>query len=524
MINRNKPLVFVTFTLIIAALACSLGGKQEIPLGESFQSDEGGFILQKVDGYLFEHTYGIVSMGSPDAKSNAGPFIMVTGGLMEEVVSMEKRLEELRNDPSGIEVGNSKNFNVDGVDGLLVDLSGVYEGEPVKGKVFFANPKPEQEFNMLGLAPEALWAEIEPIFDGVLKSISFIDAQPFEFSFEDDLLEEDWEPVVEEPETEQAREQPVDAPAAASPYLGEVYDHEEGGFSVRKIKDYDFTDDFGIIQMAKPGLSSYAGPLINIIYDQVEEPMTNEALFAMARDDPSEAGINYFSPVNYVLDGVQGLLVDFDGTESDQGVKGQAFFVMLTPNQYFAVRVIAPEAEWAEVFPMYEAMLASVKFDSGISAAPPTAGGQFIRQWAVRAEASSEYTKDEWSAMQATGAPDVDVCGDDIRAWASADPLTEEHLILYYKTPVNPTELTIYQSYNPSQVVEIQFIDTNGVTHRLWYGDPEALSQCPYAWTHTIELDEAFFTDTVVIFVDQSVLGQGWVEIDAVELVGHPMP
>ena len=70
-------------------------------------------------------------------------------------------------------------------------------------------------------------------------------------------------------------------------------------------------------------------------------------------------------------------------------------------------------------------------------------------------------------------------------------------------------------------MVEIQFIDTDGETWTLWYGEPERISTCPDEWTHTIELDEVFLYRHRGHLVDQSVLG--WAEIDAVELVGYPM-
>jgi hypothetical protein len=82
--------------------------------------------------------------------------------------------------------------------------------------------------------------------------------------------------------------------------------------------------------------------------------------------------------------------------------------------------------------------------------------------------------------------------------------------------------VVIYQSYNPSQVVEVQLIDTEGEAWMLWYGDPETVTDCPDRWTHTIDLEETFLTDTIVLFVDQSFLDNGGVEIDAVELVGYP--
>ena len=146
---------------------------------------------------------------------------------------------------------------------------------------------------------------------------------------------------------------------------------------------------------------------------------------------------------------------------------------------------------------------------------------QLIRQWASNAIASTEYSATDWSAMQATGAPDVEVCGSDPKAWSPAYIDTEEYIEVYYDEPVIPTELVIYQSYNPSQVVEIQLVDPDGEAWLLWYGDPVEVSDCPDMWTHTIELEETFLVQSVVIFVDQGMMNLGGVEIDAVELVGY---
>lgn len=147
---------------------------------------------------------------------------------------------------------------------------------------------------------------------------------------------------------------------------------------------------------------------------------------------------------------------------------------------------------------------------------------QLIRQWATNAIASTEYSSTDWSAMQTTGAPDVDVCGSDPKAWSPAYIDTEEFIEVFYDEPVIPTELVIYQSYNPSQVVEIQLVDPDGEAWMLWYGEPETVSNCPDMWTHTIALDEPFLVKSVVIFVDQGWMDVGGVEIDAVELVGYP--
>jgi hypothetical protein len=148
---------------------------------------------------------------------------------------------------------------------------------------------------------------------------------------------------------------------------------------------------------------------------------------------------------------------------------------------------------------------------------------QLIRQWASQAFAESEYSSTDWAAFQATGAPDVDTCGDNVNAWASTSSIGTDSIELVYDIPVSPTEINIYQSYNPSQVVEVDIIDLNGEAWIAWSGDPEYIETCPDLMTITLELDEPLYIDRVVIYIDQSVLQIGHNEIDAVELVGYTM-
>jgi hypothetical protein len=154
----------------------------------------------------------------------------------------------------------------------------------------------------------------------------------------------------------------------------------------------------------------------------------------------------------------------------------------------------------------------------------PTAAadGQLLRQWAISATASSEYGSNSWTAKQATGAPDVDECIDSGQAWASFSNNTLEWIELTYATPVVPTEINIYQSYNPSQVVEVDVISPDGVTYTVWTGTPELVEFCPDLMTITIDLDEEIVAQKVIVVIDQSVLNTSWNEIDAVELVGRP--
>jgi hypothetical protein len=150
------------------------------------------------------------------------------------------------------------------------------------------------------------------------------------------------------------------------------------------------------------------------------------------------------------------------------------------------------------------------------------ASGPVTRQWAVSATASTEYDNPSWSAFQATGAPNVPECADDGRAWASSSSNTAEWIELTYAVPVAPTEINIHQTYNPTQIVKVEVISSDGSTHEVWTGAPQAQSQCPYVMNIGVNLGQGIRVQTVRILIDQSVLGLGWNEIDAVELVGAP--
>nr|HID13832.1 hypothetical protein [Anaerolineae bacterium] len=142
------------------------------------------------------------------------------------------------------------------------------------------------------------------------------------------------------------------------------------------------------------------------------------------------------------------------------------------------------------------------------------------RQWATDAVASSQYSDLDWSALQATGKPNTAECGDYETAWASEDSDTVEWLIVYYKTLVYATELNIIQTYNPDQVVQVDLIDLNGDFVTVYTQEPHVVERpCPYILTIEVEQTD-FLVQGVRITIDQSVLGLGWNEIDAVELVG----
>jgi ligand-binding sensor domain-containing protein len=155
--------------------------------------------------------------------------------------------------------------------------------------------------------------------------------------------------------------------------------------------------------------------------------------------------------------------------------------------------------------------------DAGGAAAPQTAG-ETTRQWASSATASSQYGSANWGPDQATGEPNTEGCGDFGTAWASSGRSTVEWLELDYDTPVTPTEVHIYQNYNPNQVTQVELIDTNGVAHVI-YETPTQKMDCPYTLTIPVEGAD-YQAATIRITVDQSLLSS-WNEIDAVELIGY---
>ena len=150
--------------------------------------------------------------------------------------------------------------------------------------------------------------------------------------------------------------------------------------------------------------------------------------------------------------------------------------------------------------------------------AEPAVSGAEIRQWAVSATASSEYTPTEWSASQATGSPDAPQYGGHTVSWAPlSDPGTPEWLELTYEHPVVPTEVNIWEANGAGFVVQVEALDdATGEWLTLWQGtDPtpaELLALSPPLIATDIS--------TRRIRVTAGPGADGYPYIDAVELVG----
>jgi len=148
----------------------------------------------------------------------------------------------------------------------------------------------------------------------------------------------------------------------------------------------------------------------------------------------------------------------------------------------------------------------------------PTAAQSELRQWASNAEATSEYSSTDWSANRATGAPDASsACEDNINAWASLEASDGEVLTLYYNTPVKPTQVNIYQNFNPGAISSVELIPEQGDFTIPIANSKDTSTSCPGVFSIDVSLDTTVIG--VVINLDQVAIAN-WNEIDAVELVG----
>ncbi len=156
------------------------------------------------------------------------------------------------------------------------------------------------------------------------------------------------------------------------------------------------------------------------------------------------------------------------------------------------------------------------------SNAPGKSAAGIVEQWAVSAEASSQYSDDSWSAQQMVGEPDTPEPGDTGTAWAAATPdLQIETLLLTYAQAVVPTGIEIYESYNPGAVTRIELLDpASDEWVVVWEGLADTAGEEIAVFSPAL-VPADFAATQVRLTVDEPAL-PGWNEIDAVKLIGLP--
>lgn len=142
-----------------------------------------------------------------------------------------------------------------------------------------------------------------------------------------------------------------------------------------------------------------------------------------------------------------------------------------------------------------------------------------LAQWAAGATASSHYARPDWSPNRANGAPEITVCADDARAWASARGGGVEWIELTYTRQVIATEIAIHQTFGRGAVSRVTILDDAGNREVVWEGTDDR-EPCPGVLRVRVP-PTAMRAGTVRIDLDESRTGT-WNQIDAVELVGTP--
>jgi tetratricopeptide (TPR) repeat protein len=155
----------------------------------------------------------------------------------------------------------------------------------------------------------------------------------------------------------------------------------------------------------------------------------------------------------------------------------------------------------------------------GDAALPAAADGQ----WAVAARAGSQYGEADYSALRATGAPDVPGADDHPNAWCPAlRDSGSDWLELSFEQAAPATEVRVRQSFGPGAIVKVEAIEPDGQGHTWWEGvDP--FGQDGFAddavWFGVRVPLTTYDVQKIRLTLDLGAHSR-WKQIDAVQLLG----
>jgi hypothetical protein len=308
--------------------------------------------------------------------------------------------------------------------------------------------------------------------------------------------------------------------------LGDEYRSDEGGFSFKRIPEYSVEAYSGFVFMGAPDADPDDGPFVVFMGEIQKKDMTLDALFASASYDFDDT-VEITNQRDMKIAGYPARSVEVSGHgDSGSPMQGRMVVILVSPRQTLTSFATAPDPRWdGELEQAYDAVINSLQFFEPLVINPeipmiePVANETILHQWAAYAEATTSYDDPDWAAIQMTGPPDTFVCDDLPTAWASAKKDTVEELVLVYEQPVIPLGVYIHQTHAPNQVTEVLLIDIYDKEYLVYQQKPWIEPDCPYI-LEVVDFEVDAPVDIVVIYVDQSILGSSWNEIDAVELVG----
>ncbi|MEO6244606.1 MAG: hypothetical protein ABIQ12_04145 [Opitutaceae bacterium] len=145
-------------------------------------------------------------------------------------------------------------------------------------------------------------------------------------------------------------------------------------------------------------------------------------------------------------------------------------------------------------------------------------------QWAASATAGSQYGRTQYSAAQATGAPNVPVVGNSPAAWCPAvRDKGMDWLGVTFAKPVRATEVRVRQSDASGAIVKVEAFEPDGTAHVWWEGpDPyKAPAVREIVW-FAVRVPATDYAVVKIKLTLNLASGPGYKQIDAVQLVAAP--
>lgn len=147
-------------------------------------------------------------------------------------------------------------------------------------------------------------------------------------------------------------------------------------------------------------------------------------------------------------------------------------------------------------------------------------------QWAAGAVAGSQYSRTQYSASQATGAPNVPVAGNSPDAWCPAvRDKGLDWLELTFAKPIHAAELRVRQNDASGAIARVEAIATDGTAHVWWAGaDPHVTPAVREITWFAVRVPRTPYLVARVKLTLNLASGPGYKQIDAVQLVAAPAP
>ncbi len=143
-------------------------------------------------------------------------------------------------------------------------------------------------------------------------------------------------------------------------------------------------------------------------------------------------------------------------------------------------------------------------------------------QWAASATAGTQYGRTQYSAAQATGAPNVPVVGNSPDAWCpSVRDKGMDWLEVTFAKPVRATEVRVRQSDASGAIAKVEAIEPDGTAHVWWEGaDPRQPTTVREIVWFGVRVPQTTYLVARVKLTLNLASGPGYKQVDAVQLVG----